>query len=569
MEYLLSAKQMKDCDAYTIHTLGVPSMVLMERAALAVVDEMKAARLDLSRVLIVCGSGNNGGDGFAVARILAERFAEEGAYRIGENCCALDGGMRTKAGRHISSPEASQGYRITLAFVGKETSMTEETACQKKICENCGIKPCTNFMDGEYTTIVDAIFGIGLSRKVEGRYAEIIDWINEQCANVVSVDIPSGIGSDDGCVYGTAVRADLTVTMAGRKIGQLLYPGAEYCGRLIRREIGIPIAKTPVYTYSDADLTRVPVRRKHSHKGTYGRVLLIAGSEGMCGAAVLAARSAFRSGCGMVRVFTPECNRTIIQTCLPEAMVTAWEPGRGKEDGLARLENAIAWADVIGIGPGLGTSGEAWPLLRSVLEQEQKPVVLDADALNLLSRNRDQALCAAMKLKDVRHLPPDQKAEKEKEYTHIFRDVPDSLRGKRIVTPHIGEMARLVREDASRITANLLDTAKTFAKEEQVVCVLKDARTVVTDGAESYLNTSGNDGMATAGSGDVLTGVICGLLAQGMSCFDAAKLGVYLHGHAGDLACEKFGACGMMAMDIANQIGAVMKMAHEKNDGIA
>ncbi len=546
MEYLLSAKQMKDCDTYTIHTLGIPSMVLMERAALAVVDEMERAGLDLSRVLVVCGSGNNGGDGFAVARILAERQGRDASACI----------------------NAEYQNRVTLAFVGKETSMTEETACQRKICENCGIKPCTNFMEGEYTTIVDTMFGIGLSRAVEGRYAEIIDWINGRRASVVSVDIPSGIGSDDGRVYGTAVRADLTVTMAGCKIGQLLYPGAEYCGRLIRQEIGIPTGETSVYTYSDADLSRVPVRRAHSHKGTYGKVLLIAGSEGMSGAAVLAARSAFRSGCGMVRVFTPESNRTIIQSCLPEAMVTTWEPGRVKEDGLMRLEEAVNWSDVIGIGPGLGTSEEAWLLLRFVMEQDTKPVVADADALNLLAGNRDCALRAAMKLNDVRHLPPEERAEREKEYTKIFRNIPDGLRGNIIVTPHIGEMARLMRKTSSEIAENLMESAKTFAKEEKVICALKDARTVVSDGSEIYLNTSGNDGMATAGSGDVLTGLICGLLAQGMPCFDAAKLGVYLHGRAGDFACEKLGASAMTAADIAEQIGAVMKAAHSGNYSI-
>ncbi|MCC8102856.1 MAG: NAD(P)H-hydrate dehydratase [Clostridiales bacterium] len=537
MEILRNAKQMKACDARTIR-LGIPSMVLMERAAMAVVEEMKNASLDLSKVLVVCGSGNNGGDGFAVARMLAH---------------------------------------ADICFAGKETSMTKETALQRRICENCGLKISSNFPEGEYTTIVDAMLGIGLSRPVEGRYAEVISWINAQAAQVVAVDIPSGISADSGRVLGTAVRADLTVTFAARKPGQILYPGAEYCGRLVCRDIGLladgmgafePSGCTyavknrrgdlenqgepPFYfTYTEQDLARLPKRVPDSHKGTYGKVLLIAGSEGMSGAAQLAARGAFRSGCGMVRVFTPVCNRTVIQTSIPEAMVTAWEPGGEKRK---LLEEALAWSDVTGIGPGLGTSEDARELLSYVLKHYEKPVVIDADGLNLLSAQLS-----------VRDTAADEQAETvyaTDDHGKPSLRVSNLLRGKVILTPHVGEMARLAGKDKKAISADLIGAAEDFAQAHEMICALKAARTVVSDGTQVYLNTSGNDGMAVAGSGDVLTGVICGLLAQGTPVFEAATLGVYIHGLAGDLARkERGGAYGMMAGDIADSVAKVMKRA--------
>lgn len=491
MEFLLNAAQMKRCDEDTIERIGIPSLVLMERAALAVVEEINQAQLDKKSVLVLCGSGNNGGDGFAVARLLWE-----------------------------------QGVRVTAAFVGREESLSKETRLQKKICETCGIKISSNFMHREYTTIVDAIFGIGLSRRIEGQYAELVDWVNQQEANVVAVDIPSGINADTGAVMGRAVQADLTVTFACRKIGQILYPGTEYCGCLVRRDIGISTTQCgipSVFTYGDGDLFRIPERKPYSNKGTYGKVLLIAGSRGMSGAACLCAMGAYRSGCGLVRVFTPECNRQVIQTCLPEAIVTAWDTDPLSEE---QLEAALSWSDVVGIGPGLGAGEEAKRLLRYVLETYDRPLVIDADGLNLLAAD-----------------------------TELLYETAASV----ILTPHIGEMMRLTDNTKEEVLEDIILSAKRFAGEYQVICALKDARTVVSDGSRAYVNTSGNSGMAVGGSGDVLTGVICGLLAQGMSPFDAASFGVYLHGKAGDLARQEYGAYGMGARDIANQVGGVLR----------
>ncbi|MCD7737063.1 MAG: NAD(P)H-hydrate dehydratase [Lachnospiraceae bacterium] len=529
MELLLNAGQMKACDAYTIHRIGIPSVVLMERAALAVVDEMIRLGLDLTRVLVLCGSGNNGGDGFAVARLLSKT---------------------DRSGQEVISRESC---RVTLGFVGNESSMTDETALERRICENCGMKISSNFMDGEYTTIVDAIFGIGLSRPVEGRYAEVIRWVNRQSASVVSVDIPSGISADNGHMLGEAVRADLTVTFASRKIGQVLYPGAAYCGKLVCKEVGIMTAgseplpsgekqtgktdkadktgktdKTDmrrVFTYTDQDLIKVPVRSPHSNKGTFGKVLLIAGSEGMSGAACLAARAAYRTGCGMVRVFTPECNRMVLQTCLPEAIVTAWNPHSPMREIENLLTAAFDWSDVAGIGPGLGMATPSADILGFVLREYRKPLVIDADGLNLLSENR-----GLMKL--------------------LHSDI--------VLTPHIGEMARLTGKEKNMISEDILNSSCDFADAHGTICALKDSRTVVSDGNQIYVNTSGNDGMAVAGSGDVLTGIICGLLAQGMPCFEAAAIGVYVHGRAGDRAKDDLGAYGMIAGDIAERVGQIL-----------
>lgn len=493
MEVLLNSAQMKACDQAAIYKTGIPSMVLMERAALSVVDEMMAGGLNLTSVLVVCGSGNNGGDGFAIARLLKERDVS-----------------------------------VTLAFVGKETSMTEETALQKQICENCGIKICTNFQEREYTTIVDAIFGIGLSRAIEGGYAQVIEWMNRSPAQIVAVDIPSGISADTGKVLGTAVRAALTVTFAFRKPGQILYPGTEYCGKLICRRIGISLERGMVpaaFTYTEEDLGKVARRRAYSNKGSYGKVLLIAGSRGMSGAAYLSALSAYRSGTGLVRILTPECNREIIQNCLPEAMVTSYD---SSQDAVGKLRELFFWADVIGIGPGVGTGPVSEELLNCVLKESTLPLVIDADGLNLLAKQPS---------------------------------LLNQAKGPVIVTPHVGEMMRLTGKDKTEITGNLMECTREYAKQNQVICVLKDARTAVSDGGQIYLNTSGNHGMAVGGSGDVLTGVICGLLSQGMQPFEAAAEGVFIHGLAGDLARKQSSAYGMIAGDIADQIGVVLKKA--------
>ncbi len=494
MEYLANAEEMRKADEDTIHRIGIPSAVLMERAALSLVEEIQAAGMDLSRVLIICGSGNNGGDGFAAARLLSNKTD------------------------------------VTLAFVGNFSSMTEECSRQRKICENLGLQISDRFMEGSYTLIIDAILGTGLSREVKENIAEVINWINTQSSAVASVDIPSGICADDGKILGTAVRADLTVTFQRKKIGQILYPGASFCGKLVCRDIGILLNEDKagsVFTFERKDLKYLPKRTPYSNKGTYGKVLLVAGSVGMSGAALLSARAALKSGCGMVRVLTPECNRIVLQTSLPEAIVTSYDPASFDPK---LFSQALSWADVVGIGPGLGTSNVSRDLLDTALSSCDKPMILDADALNLLAADPSllEKLC------------------------------PGS-----ILTPHVGEMERLTKKNVKQIQDSLIDTACEFARKYHVILVLKDARSVVTDGERVMINTSGNDGMATAGSGDVLTGMISSLAAQKMEMFDAASLGVFWHGCAGDLTRDLLSERSMTAMDITDQIGAAARPGKE------
>ena len=522
MEFLVNAADMKQCDLFTIRQVGIPSMVLMERAALAVTEELVARAPSLKSVLVVCGSGNNGGDGFAAARLLDER-----------------------------------GIPVTLLFMGREEALTEEARLQKSICRRCGIEPETDFWGKDYSVIVDALFGIGLSRPVEGKYADLLNWMNHQDAYRVAVDIPSGISADTGAVLGTAFRADLTVTFAYRKLGHILYPGTEYCGTVVRRDIGITSdglrqGKCP-FLYEPEDLQRIPPRRPYSNKGTYGKVLLIAGSRGMSGAAYLAALAAYRTGCGLVRILTPACNREILQGSLPEAIVTTWESDEKDISGIFRkdssdpsirdgslpdasgvntsdrdckLEECLQWADVVALGPGMGRNTDTREILSQVLRNWKHTLVIDADGLNELSRDPD-----------------------------LLLDTDASV----ILTPHVGEMSRLIGKEKEEITEDLLECAHIFAGDYQVVCVLKDARTVISDGTRLCINTSGNNGMAVGGSGDILTGIIASLAAQHMSSFEAASCGVYLHGLAGDEAQRRLGAYSLIATDIIQSVPQVLR----------
>lgn len=506
MEYLLNAEQMKACDQATIKRYGVLSLVLMERAALAVQEELEKGDFDLTKVLIVCGSGNNGGDGFAIARLL-----------------------------HL------QKIDTAVLFAGKEESLTEETKIQKKICENYGMNILNISEHSEYTNIeytcarctcvVDAMFGVGLSRPISGHYETLIKIINQSSLKVLAVDIPSGVCADTGKVLGCAVKAAVTITFAFKKLGQILYPGAECVGKLIVKDIGITEHSLAnigqlAYSITKDDRTYLPMRKNYSNKGTYGKALLIAGKKDMGGAAVLAGEAAYRCGTGLVSVMTEACNRLVVQTKLPEAVLNTYE----SREFLAALEGEASRVSAIGMGPGLGTAEEKAKGLQYLLKEIHVPLVLDADALNLLSKN-----------------------------IGMLRE----HKGTVIVTPHVGEMVRLTGIEKQEITDNIMEICRSFAKEYQVVCVLKDTRTIISDGNEVCINQTGCSGMATGGSGDVLTGLLTGLLAQGMEGFMAAKMAVYLHGKAGEYAGRRLGYRGMLAGDIVSAIPNILGEEHE------
>lgn len=494
MEYLVSAKEMKEADRCIIEEYGVPSLVLMERAALACVKLLEEKDFDLKHVLIASGSGNNGGDGFVMARLLF-----------------------------------LSGVPVDVWFLGEAQHLTKQAALQKKICENYGINFVRNLDAGEYTTIVDAIFGSGLSRDISGNYWDAIEKINKHPAKVFSVDIPSGIRSDDGEIAGISVRADVTGALAFRKIGHVLYPGSEYSGEVVCLDIGITKEGfgreekifPSVRSLDFNDLSLLPKRGGNSNKGSFGKSCVIAGSKNMAGAAYLAGKAAYLTGTGLVRMVSDECNRNILQTLLPEAVLSAETPC-----DRSLLSSALAWASAAAIGPGLSTSGPAQEIVRTVLELCRIPLVLDADAINILSGHLDWL---------------------------NMQETP------KILTPHMGEMSRLTGLSIEIIQKERLNIAKAFAREHHVILVLKDARTLITDGDTVFLNQTGNNGMSTGGSGDVLTGIITGLLSQGMNPLTASALGVYIHGLAGDQAAKRKGVRGMLSTDLLETLPLVLK----------
>ncbi len=496
MRYLPTGKWMQMADQYTIEQIGLPSMVLMERAALQVVENMERENCNLKKVLVVCGSGNNGGDGFAIARLLKQK-----------------------------------GISVCVLFVGKEESMSLDCKLQREIAENSRVPVVTVLPKEEYTTIIDAIFGVGLNRNITGSYQKIMEWMNLQQCTKVAVDIPSGVCSTTGNILGSVFQADLTITFAYEKLGMTMYPGASYLGKCIVADIGISpdffANKEIVYTFDRQDLkTIIPERKAQSHKGSYGKVLMITGSKGMSGAAYLSAKAAYTVGAGLVQIYTAEENRVILQQLLPEAIITTYRTYEEEQ-----ITSLLEWADVVCIGCGLGTSSVAEKIVCSTLERIQKPCVVDADAINLLNNHRN--------LLTKKEMPV-------------------------ILTPHMKEMARLLNCTVERLKEERWKLLSEYTKNHGVVCVLKDARTLVFQkGQSTFVNTAGNHGMAKAGSGDVLAGVIAGLLAQKKKIFDAAIGGVYLHACGGDEAKNEKGSYSMLANDLIDGIATCIKKTEE------
>lgn len=507
MRYILTAEQMKKADERMIQKIGIPSLVLMERAALQCVAVMKEEKTDLSRALIVCGSGNNGGDGFVIARLLAE-----------------------------------ENYEVDVAFVGNSSSRSEETKIQMEILEKLGVIVGNCLPEKEYSVIIDAVFGIGLSREISGNYRNVIEKMNSYKGCKVAVDIPSGISADTGRVLGCAFRADLTVTFAYVKAGQISYPGCEYCGKVMVRQIGIydpalEERKDVFYTLEPADVfRRMPKRIPDSNKGTYGKVLLIAGSRGMAGAAYMSAASAYMAGAGLVRIYTDESNRAILQQQIPEAILTTYDSKENEPFG--ELDELLAWADVVCLGSGLGMSKASRKLVVQVLKKNRRICVLDADGLNIVASLSEEEL---------------KNWKKESE--------------QYIITPHMKEMSRLTGYSVEELKENRTEYVNVYVRKHHVICALKDSRTIVAaENRQTFLNMSGNSAMAKAGSGDVLAGLITGLVAQNMLSYDAAVLGVYLHGLAGDMARKKCGAYSVMARDIIQGIKEVLTMLEEQQN---
>lgn len=512
MRYVVTASKMRQYDTNTIERIGIPGMVLMERAALAARDRVlafcdtqKSKEKDIAyrtrgkkRILILVGMGNNGGDGLALARLLAEK-----------------------------------GFVVEVWCVGKAEKASKQWTEQFKILKSYNVIWSDEPKFLEYTVLVDALFGVGLSREVTGEYQKAIDIFNCIQGYKIALDVPSGICSDTGKMLGCAVCADETVTFAFAKRGLYLYPGCEMAGFIHVADIGINERgfgdSLPDMFCLDDVSAWLPDRTEAGNKGTFGKVLVIAGSKGMAGAAVLCAKAAYRAGAGMVKVLTHESNREILQTCLPEAMYDIFE----------NVEQAMEWADVIAIGPGLGQTKEAAKLLLVAIEKSRKPLVVDADGLNLLAA--DHSLCELLSVQTER---------------------------KVILTPHVGELARLTGVPVKCLKEKLWEHGREVAERLHAVVVAKDAKTFVCCKEQPvYINIYGNSGMATAGSGDVLTGMIAGLMGQYEAGdlknempteFRAACAGVRLHAAAGDAAAKMKGEYACMAGDIAEAVSGCM-----------
>lgn len=500
-EYIVRPDEMKAWETGIIRD-GVDSLILMENAAKNMAAKI-ALRYSPGSVGIFCGSGNNGGDGLAIARHLLLAGFSPVLLMVGDIAKL--------------TPDARKNYDAARVL---DLPMVH---CREKADFKSGLDCCL---------IVDALFGTGLSREIGGLFKDAVLSINASGKPVCAVDIPSGIGAD-GDILGCAVKADLTVTFQYKKSGLLLYPGREYAGETAVCDIGIPKMRTQEFLWEqleEGDIRRfLPPRRKNSNKGDYGKLLVVAGSAHMAGAAALCAKAAICAGSGLTTIAAPKGITDVLHTMLWEAMTFPLPeqegfPGSGSGEAAA---SALAGKSAAAVGPGLGTTQGVLEILEVVLAQNVTiPAVLDADALNVLAKT--PALL-------------------------------EEAAGRTVVTPHPGEMARLCGAAIADILARPVEFAQRFAARYGAVVVLKGSTTVIAapDGRVTF-NTSGNPGMAKGGSGDVLCGVVGALLCRGLSPYDAARLGCYAAGRAGDRACEAVGENAMTASDSIRMLGEIL-----------
>ena len=505
---IVTAEQMRALDQRTIAEALVPSLTLMERAGAGVVTHLEARYAPLAgkSVIILCGKGNNGGDGFVVGRLLRRKQARVHILLL--------------ASPEDLSRDAKTMYQRFLRSAGKSavTCPADVETIQQRLATG--------------DILVDAILGTGLSTPVTGLYRDAIEAITAVGRPTVAVDLPSGLHADTGAVLGAAVRADLTVTLGLPKAGLYSGSGIDCAGTVRLVDIGIPasfveaIGSRLMLLTDTAARAALPPRRPSAHKGTYGHLGVIAGSVGKTGAAAMAALSALRIGTGLVTAANPSSANDILEAKLLEVMTLPMPETKARTFARSGLDRLLAFAgarDAVAIGPGLTTHPETVDLVQELVKRIDKPCVLDADALN--------ALAGKSSLLTECKRPP-------------------------IITPHPGEMARLETEATTQsVNEDRLGTATRFARERGVFVILKGARTVIArpDGLAAICPT-GNPGMATAGTGDVLTGMVGGLLAQGLAPWDAACAATYFHGLAGDLAAQHLGQAGMIASDLIQHI---------------
>lgn len=506
---VVTAKEMADMDRKTIEEVGVPGMVLMENAGREIVAVIKQLLGDVSgkKVVVLCGKGNNGGDGYVVARYLTTMGAHMQILLFGEHNEA-----KGDAGRNLQILETlgQSVYEIT--------SWEHDTV-----------------LAGAHL-VVDALLGTGVEGPLKGRIGDAVAAINKADAPAVSIDLPTGMETDTGAVHGECVNATATVTMAFLKRGLLFSPAREHAGKVYVADIGIPrkvVDESSVKCYQlNADYIAkvLPGRAPNTFKNQCGQVLTVAGSVGLTGAAVLSSEATLRAGAGMAILGLPKSVNAIAEEKLTEVM-TLPLPETDEQsisfEAKQQIAEKFAWANVVAMGPGLTTHADSVKLVKWILQHFDKPIVMDADALNSM-----------------------------KDETDLLRKTKAPL----ILTPHPGELSRLINKSSKEIVANPVDIARETARNLNVVLILKGAPTVIAapDGAV-FINSTGNPGLATAGVGDVLTGVVAGLAAQGLSPLDSALAGVYLHGRAGDIAAANMGRVGLIAGDVLKNLPFALK----------
>lgn len=517
---VFTAAEMRRCDAAAIDSFGVPGIVLMENAARGAVDviDRSFAPLRGKTAIVLCGKGNNGGDGFAIARHLVNRGMTIHVMNIGP-----DEASRGDAAVNLAILRTMETTMPAL----RVTLLSDVRELREELRRGCAF-------------VVDALLGTGITSKVSDEIADIIDTLAHAPVPVIAVDIPTGIDSDNGAILGAAVRATATITMAGLKRGLLFGRGKEYAGELTVADIGSPSIvlhgeATSTWRLERSDIiARLPHRGFDVHKYQLGKVFVLAGSIGLSGAAAMSSMAALRTGAGIVKLGVPAALNAIMEAKLTEVMTIPYRDTSEGSFGMQDLEGMLEMIDsstVSVIGPGISRQYETQNLVRKLVARATRPLVVDADALFALAGHLD-----------------------------ILLGVDNEI----VLTPHTGEFSRMIDQSIAEIEAKKIELARTFATEFNVTLVLKGAPTIVaTKEGQVYINATGNPGMATAGSGDVLTGVIAGLIAQGSSAVDAALCGVYLHGMAGDHARHQVGEYGLIATDM---LTAVAETIHELAD---
>ena len=512
---LVTGAEMSAVDRRTIDEHGVPGIELMERAGRRVVETIQERweGLEGLAVAVVCGKGNNGGDGFVIARLLRNR-----------------------------------GVAVRTYLAAPRDALTSEAAHHCGLLEGAGISvdpvPGTSAREefARADIVIDALLGTGLKGPVRSEHTGVIEAMNSAARPIVAVDLPSGLEADTGKVNGPCVRAAVTVTFGLPKIGQLFYPGRAYCGHLELVDIGFPSeaieagVQGSTYLLTEAGTASlIPRRSPQAHKGSCGSALVIAGSEGMTGAAALAADAALAVGAGRVSLGIPASLNDILEAKLTEVMTRPLPEVRKRRCLSLRaagdIERLAEGADCLAVGPGLGTYRETVTLVRRLVASLDLPMVIDADGLNAFVGN-----------------------------TALLKESPNPL----VLTPHLGEFARLTGTDKGDLGDRPVEHAQRFAREFSLTLILKGAPTMIAcpDGSV-FVNPTGNAGMATAGAGDVLTGAVAGLMAQGLSGGDAACAGVFVHGRAGDLARDRLGEWGMKAGDIDRCLAEAILQVYE------